>query len=288
MIAGRCDPPRFKLLTAVALATVVAVCLSAPARAATADVPVGRVPVAATAEPKSVARPKLSDPAAQAAEPRTPGAVTIDAKTPVRGPTPSIEPRPPESAAAPVGDPNALPMLTPWSLLTATAGLIAFLIGLFTLVGRERKSPYITNTIYPVFLLCLLTAAVALASTLTPRWLEQPVLRCSSALLLLAFGVSAAKVYRIAVRSIYFVDTVGPKNWPVVRDLRRRRALRNRRHNYAHNTVPISPEVKAKIIGILRQVDAHAFEKPGGPGPAGLGLGRPAPGPRQQDTSAAR
>src|SRR5439155_9403804 len=33
--------------------------------------------------------------------------------------------------------------LTPWSILAATAGLIAFHIGLYTLVGRERKSPYV-------------------------------------------------------------------------------------------------------------------------------------------------
>jgi hypothetical protein len=32
-------------------------------------------------------------------------------------------------------------LLAPTSILTATAGLIAFHIGLYTLVGRERKSP---------------------------------------------------------------------------------------------------------------------------------------------------
>jgi hypothetical protein len=42
---------------------------------------------------------------------------------------------------------NAL--VTPWSLLTTTAGLIAFHIGLFTLVGRERKSPYVINSVFP-------------------------------------------------------------------------------------------------------------------------------------------
>jgi hypothetical protein len=47
---------------------------------------------------------------------------------------------------------GAGPVLTPWSILTATAGLIAFYIGLYTLVGRERKSPYVPPSFQ--FLFC--------------------------------------------------------------------------------------------------------------------------------------
>ena len=52
-------------------------------------------------------------------------------------------------------------MFTPTSMLAATAGLIAFHMGLLTLVGRERKSPYVINSAFTVFLTCLGVAALA-------------------------------------------------------------------------------------------------------------------------------
>ena len=83
-------------------------------------------------------------------------------------------------------------LLAPTSILTATAGLIAFHIGLYTLVGRERKSPYIINSVFLVFLFCLVIAAIALLSTLVPDWLQGSILYTSGALLFVAFLFSAS------------------------------------------------------------------------------------------------
>ena len=68
------------------------------------------------------------------------------------------------------------PLLAPASILTATAGLIAFHIGLYTLVARERKSPYIINSVFVLFFLCLVIAAIALSSTLVPESFQGSVL----------------------------------------------------------------------------------------------------------------
>ena len=73
--------------------------------------------------------------------------------------------------------------ITPWAILTATAGLIAFHIGLFTLIGRERKSPYIINTVFPILAICLFIAASATVAILLPQEYQEIVLRilrCSS------------------------------------------------------------------------------------------------------------
>lgn len=154
-------------------------------------------------------------------------------------------------------------LLTPWALLTATAGLTAFHIGLFTLVGRERKSPYIINLVYPIFMLCLLVAVSALCSVLLPTWLgwiEQPLLQVSAVILVGAFVYSILRVYRIAVRAAYFVDSIHFKHWPGVRHLRRSYTFRSPRPTYAHNPVPISPSLKQKIIKILLDAGQKNFE----------------------------
>ncbi len=57
-------------------------------------------------------------------------------------------------------------LLTPWNILAATAGLVAFHMGLYTLIGRERKSPYVINRAFPVFLVCLVVASIAILAVL--------------------------------------------------------------------------------------------------------------------------
>jgi hypothetical protein len=63
------------------------------------------------------------------------------------------------------------PVLNAWSLLAATGALMAFHVGLYTLVGRERKAPYVINSVFGLFLLCLLAATVdVLGALLTTSW----------------------------------------------------------------------------------------------------------------------
>ena len=39
-------------------------------------------------------------------------------------------------------------VITPWTILAAAGVLLAFLIGFYTLIGRERKSPYLINSFF--------------------------------------------------------------------------------------------------------------------------------------------
>lgn len=141
----------------------------------------------------------------------------------------------------------------PWPLLTATAALVAFHIGLYTLVGRERKSPFVINDIFPVFLLCLLVAAVTIASFfLSAEW----ALRClfvATAILLLAVGWSLVVVYRTTIRFIYFVDRINVMHWPGIRHWKRFRSRTSQKPTYSHNALPIEEDLIAEVIRILNQ-----------------------------------
>jgi hypothetical protein len=150
-------------------------------------------------------------------------------------------------------------LLTPWSVLTATAGLIAFHIGLYTLVGRERKSPYVINAVFPVFLLCLFVATLALCSLLVPARISDWVLLVSVAFLTVAFALSFFVVYRTTVRLVYFVDSVGFRHLPGVRQLRRRRTLNSAKPTFSHSPISVDPELKAEIVQIISEVTGREF-----------------------------
>jgi hypothetical protein len=144
-------------------------------------------------------------------------------------------------------------LLTPWNILTATAGLVAFHIGLYTLIGRERKSPYVINRAFPVFLVCLLVASVAVVAVLVPAGYRDITLTLSTAGLAFAFLYSFYVVYRVAVRFIYFVDSINLKHLPSLRYLRRLWHRVRQKKRYAHNVMPMPEELKTRIVDIIGQ-----------------------------------
>lgn len=143
--------------------------------------------------------------------------------------------------------------LTPWALVTATAGLIAFQLGLLTLVGRERKSPHIINRAFPIFLVCLLVAAVSVAASVLPTEWTTRVLSLAAGLLVFAILLSLFSVYRIAIRFVYFVDSVNPKYFWGIRQLRRWWGnMRSPRPTYQHNTVPVPDDLRDELVASLK------------------------------------
>ena len=134
--------------------------------------------------------------------------------------------------------------LTPWNLLTATAALLAFLIGLMGLVGRERKSPYVVNTIIAIFIACLVGAAIDLLSFIVPCGLSEVTLKFGLVILLFAFGLSIYRTYKIFTRLHYFVDHLSVKNLPLVKHVRRWINSRRQKPSYEFNPLKFPQPVE--------------------------------------------
>ena len=148
------------------------------------------------------------------------------------------------------------PTIGTWPLLTATAGLLAFLIGVYTLVGRDRKSPYLINSVFAVFLIGLLGAALDVAAllveTLSPRanwWL----LIAGAATLLTAILVTMWRIWTIFVRFAYFVDPGGRARLKYLPGRRQLRAWRKPKGgpSYEHDPVPLGAELQEKVSEII-------------------------------------
>ncbi|ACH37357.2 hypothetical protein Gbem_0326 [Citrifermentans bemidjiense Bem] len=146
-----------------------------------------------------------------------------------------------------------VPELSPWSVLTASGALTAFHIGLYTLVGRERKSPYLINSAFPVFLLSLFVAALAAIASLLLGCYKSVVLAVSTCVLAGSFIYSLFVVLRLYTRFVLFVDSINPKHWPGIRHFRRWKKKKGHRTPYAHSSVPVPPEFEKKIIGVLEK-----------------------------------
>jgi hypothetical protein len=152
------------------------------------------------------------------------------------------------------------PPLNVWSLLTATAALMAFHVGLYTLVGRERKAPYVINSVFRLFLFCLLAIVVDIFGVLLPQPWQAPVLLFGAILLFFACVATFYVVYRITIRFLYFIDDPHPKHLPGIRQFRAWRSQSNA-PTYSHNPLPIGETLKQKIVGVLNKIAPEQWEE---------------------------
>ena len=145
------------------------------------------------------------------------------------------------------------------TLITAPAALLAFLIGLHTLIGRERRSPYVINTIFGTFLICLMGIVFAVAAVLIKPWqsclpLQSYLMVISACFLLLGLVLACYRVAKIYVRFAYFVDVIALRNFRWVRDVKD--AVRNlaSKTPYEHNPQPLPPGLRERISRTLEEV----------------------------------
>ena len=148
------------------------------------------------------------------------------------------------------------------SLLTATGALLAFLIGCFTLIGRERKAPYIINSVFVIFLVALVGATVdVIAAALHGSRAGLLFLYAGLLLLIVSMALSVWRLYKVYVRFVLFVDSPHPKHWPAVRWVNSHvRALKTKRP-YEHNPSTFSADALEKAVTILTAEDRFATKR---------------------------
>ena len=143
------------------------------------------------------------------------------------------------------------PDVTPWTVLAANGGLLAFLIGLYTLVGRERKSPYLTTSLFRVSLISVVSAACSIASVFFFNTTRAP-LSVAIILLFVAMSVTALHLWKFYTRFAYFVDRVNPGDLKLYRWAKRSWRQLYSQPPYEHNTTPLPPELLDQVKQLLR------------------------------------
>lgn len=137
-----------------------------------------------------------------------------------------------------------------WAVLGATAALLAFIVSVYTLVGSERKAPYIINKAFGIFLWSLLGGGFdALAAVTTWRF----PLYLGSLILLFAFGMSFMQVMRISRRFIQLNDSISLKHTGALRTLKRLWRKLSSNKLYEYNAIDIPP---ASIDNIRAAISA--------------------------------
>lgn len=143
-----------------------------------------------------------------------------------------------------------------WNLLTASAGLLAFLLGFFTLIGRERKAPYVINNVLFIFVIVVVGVALDLVSLLPIGHLA-PILRQAGLIVLIAaVAVSLFQIFRVFVRLTYFVDHLTFKQIPPFRLARRLIGRLKPRQSYEHDPLDLPPGFAAKLGEFLTNAGA--------------------------------
>lgn len=151
---------------------------------------------------------------------------------------------------------------TPWNLLTATGAILAFLIGLYTLVGRERKSPYLINSVFSIFIVGLIGALADVLAIFFLCWSDL-LLLIGEVFLFLAVLLTAWRIYKLFLRFALFVDSPNPKHWWIYRwgkDLFR--AIRKKKP-YEHNPVPVPTDLVKQVVDILKASEKPVDERKG-------------------------
>jgi hypothetical protein len=156
--------------------------------------------------------------------------------------------------------------LNAWSLLTTTAGLLAFLVSLYALVGRERKSPYLINSIFSVFIICIIGAIFDIASMFISNQFslylfevkKASLLKIGLAFLLIAFVVAAWKIWTVSIRLSQFIAPGGLrsriKHFAFSRWIKRqKRRIGGNKHSYSHDPLTIDDKLKGEIENIIRE-----------------------------------
>lgn len=211
----------------------------------------------------------MTQPVASAVTPATPASVSKSAQ---QGPVAQVPPLAPAAHLAakpsettdfmslPVGFdvPNAK------DTLTATGLLLAFLIGFYTLIGRERKSPYLSNGLFQILLLsvpAVIFSLLAQMVVLSSGWISlmAKILAMLAFLFLAgALVLTLFRVYKIYMRFALFVDSANPKHMWLIRTIKHVIHRGSESKRWEWNAIPLSDKLQEKVEAILRGPEGKA------------------------------
>ncbi|WP_208511111.1 hypothetical protein [Variovorax paradoxus] len=169
-----------------------------------------------------------------------------------------------QTSMATVGAPLGFYVPQPKDTLTATGLLLAFLIGFYTLIGRDRKSPYLTNRLFQILLFCVPAVILSLFAQMleaSQGWIE--LIAKGFGLLALICLIAALvltlwRVYKIYMRFALFVDSAHPKHLSWYRFIKHffRRGSDNKPWEWAG--IPLSKDLRLEIKKIFGVDEASA------------------------------
>ncbi len=169
---------------------------------------------------------------------------------------------------------------SPKDMLTATGLLLAFLIGFYTLIGRERKSPYLTNRLFQILLFCVPVVILSLLAqvldtsaglaALFAKGLAMLAFVCLVAALLMTLW----RVYKIYMRFALFVDSANPKHlsWYRIPKHFFRRSSESKPWEW--DGIPLSKNLQEKVQQILAKGKTQAGTSAEPPTSAAIKLAR--------------
>ncbi len=151
-------------------------------------------------------------------------------------------------------------VITSTSLITASGILLAFLLSFYTLIARERKSPYLINSAVWILLVCMTSALAASIAIIVDDPYRSALLYAGSLLLLVAVVMTVWRVYRLAMRLTYFIDSANPKHFFFFRWIKKSYRSFREKKVYEHDSVDFSEADISEIVAALTPDNFNAEE----------------------------
>jgi hypothetical protein len=143
-------------------------------------------------------------------------------------------------------------------LFTKALALLAFVVAFYALAARERKTPYITNSIYATALWIFLSLLFQLiAQFIETNYPQASIILQYVARAFLIIGALniAYGIWRIYNRHVNFRDDIKVKNLAIIRRIRRRLLSNREKPNYNFDAPKLPPDLKDAITECTGSMD---------------------------------
>lgn len=145
-------------------------------------------------------------------------------------------------------------------LFAKALALLAFVVAFYALAARERKTPYLTNSLYStVFWICFASVLLMAAQIIershisTSYWLNV----VAQALLVLGALSITYRIWRVHNRHVNFHDELLLKNLRPIRWYKARRRSLSKKPSYEHDASSLFPELQSALSKLTKAGSVH-------------------------------